>query len=131
VSQENIDLAQRALDALNQRDWDAFLTFVDGDVTSESRLASIEGGYHGHVGVREWWENLLDTFPDYTVVILHIRDHNDWTLAHLRATGSSARSRTPLIDDFWYVARWRDGKLVWWRASATESEALKAVALEG
>jgi ketosteroid isomerase-like protein len=130
VSQENIALAQRALVALNQRDWDGFLAFADDDVTSESRLASIEGGYHGHSGLRRWWENLLSTFPDHTVEIIHMRDQEDMTLAHLRATGHSASSRTPLIDDFWYLARWRDGKVVWWRATSTEADALKAVGLE-
>jgi ketosteroid isomerase-like protein len=130
VSQDNVELARRGLDAINQRDWHALLALVDDDVTVESRLASIEGGYHGHSGMRRWWENLLDTFPDYTVVIVQIREHEDVTLAHLHATGHSAGSGTPLIDDFWYVARWRDGKLVWWRASSTESEALKAVGLE-
>jgi predicted SnoaL-like aldol condensation-catalyzing enzyme len=70
------------------------------------------------------------TFPDYTVVIVQVRDHGDVTLVHLRATGHRASSRTPLIDDFWHVARWRDGKIVWWHASATESEALKAAGLE-
>jgi hypothetical protein len=115
--------------AVNQRDWHALLALADDDVTSESRLASIEGGYHGHSGMRRWWENLLDTFPDYTVVIVQMRDHEDVTLVHLRATGHSASSRTPLIDDFWHAARWRDGKLVWWRGCATESEALNAVGL--
>jgi hypothetical protein len=59
-----------------------------------------------------------------------MRDYGDVTLAHLRATGRSASSRTPLIDDFWHVARRRDDKIVSWRASATENEALKTVGLE-
>jgi ketosteroid isomerase-like protein len=62
VSQENLKLAQRAFDALNQRDWHALLALTHDDVTSEGRLASIEGNYHGHSGMRRWWENPFGTF---------------------------------------------------------------------
>jgi hypothetical protein len=125
-----MEIAQRALDAFNQRDWDVIPALVDDDVTSEPRLASIEGIYHGLSGLRRWWETLLNTFPDYTIETIHMRDHEDLTLAHLRATGHSASNQTPMNEDFWYVARWRGGKLVWWHATPIEAEALRAVGLE-
>jgi hypothetical protein len=27
----------------------------------------MEGGYHGHEGIRRWWNNLLDAIPDYAM----------------------------------------------------------------
>ena len=131
MSQENIDLAYRALDALNRRDWDAFLALVDEEVEIESRLVAIEGGYHGHEGLRRWWNDFLGAFPDYTAEIQEIRDLGDVTLAHMRGWGHSAGSAMPLVDPFWQPVRWRDGKCVWWRNCSTEAEALEAVGLGG
>jgi ketosteroid isomerase-like protein len=63
MSQENIELAYRAYDAFNRRDWDAFLALVDDDVEVESRLVAMEGGYHGHEGLHRWWDDFLGTSP--------------------------------------------------------------------
>jgi ketosteroid isomerase-like protein len=37
MSQENVDLAHRAYEAFNRRDWGAFLALMDRDVEVESR----------------------------------------------------------------------------------------------
>ena len=52
MSQENVELARRSIDAINRRDLDAYLALVDDDVEAVSRLAPIEGGHHGHDGIR-------------------------------------------------------------------------------
>ena len=44
MSKENVELAYRAYDAFNRRDWDAFLALVDDQVEVESRLVAMEGG---------------------------------------------------------------------------------------
>jgi hypothetical protein len=129
MSRENVELAQRALDAFNRRDWEACLALVDEGVEIESRLVAMEGTYHGHEGLRRWWNDFLGAFPDYTAEILEIRDLGDVTLGHVRGWGHSAGSDTPLIDPFWQPTRWRDGKCVWWRNCSTEAEALEAVRL--
>ena len=46
-------------------------------VEVESRLVAIEGGYHGHEGMRRWWQDFLGTFPDYKIEIEEIRDLGD------------------------------------------------------
>jgi ketosteroid isomerase-like protein len=50
MSQENVELALRAYDAFNRRDWDAFVALMDEDVEIVTRIAAIEGGRHGHDG---------------------------------------------------------------------------------
>ena len=64
MSQENVELAQQAFDAFNRRDLGAFLALMDADVEALSRLVAMEGGYHGHDGIRLWWQNLFDALPD-------------------------------------------------------------------
>ena len=121
------DLTRRAYDAFNRRDWDAFRELMDPEVEVESRLVAVEGGYHGHEGLRRWWDDFLGMVPDYTLEIEELRDLGDMALGHLRGVGHGASSAAPLLDEIWQPVQWRDGRCVWWRISATESEALKAI----
>ena len=118
-----------SVQAFNRRDRDAFLALVDHEVEIESRLVAVEGGYHGHEGLRRWWDNFLGTFPDYTLDIEELRDLGDVTLGDIRGWGHGADSATPLVDPSWHPVKWRNGKVVWWRNCATEAEALEAVGL--
>ena len=52
MSQENVEPFREVLDAFNQRDLGSFLALMDDDVEANSRLAPMEGGYHGHEGIR-------------------------------------------------------------------------------
>jgi hypothetical protein len=90
---------------------------------------AMAGGYHGHAGLRQWWDAVLGAMPDYTVEIEELRDLGDVTLAHSRGLGHGATSATPVIDPFWQALRWRNRKIVWWRNCSTEAEALEAVGL--
>jgi ketosteroid isomerase-like protein len=128
MSEENVQLARRAYEAFNRRDLDAFLVSVDEQVEMESRLVAIEGGYHGHQGIRRWWEDFLGAFPDYEIELEEIRDLGDVTLSHFKGWGHS-EGGIPLIDPVWQPMRWRSGKVVWIRVCLTESEALEAAGL--
>jgi hypothetical protein len=129
MSLENMDLARAMADAFNRRDWTAFVALADDEIDVESRLVVMEGAFHGHEGLRRWWDAFLGAFPDYTLEIDELRDHGDVTLAHLRGWGHGAGSSTPLVDPIWQPLRWRDGKCVWWRNCSTEEEALEAAGL--
>ncbi|MET0512459.1 MAG: nuclear transport factor 2 family protein [Thermoleophilaceae bacterium] len=119
MSQENVNRALELLDAFNRRDLDAFTALTHDQIEVESRLVAMEGGYHGHKGLRRWWEDFLGAFPDYNLEVEELRDLGDVTLGHMRGWGHAANSATPLVDPFWIPMRWRDKKLIWWRNCAT------------
>lgn len=129
MSQENIKLIYLALDAVNQRDVDAFLALMDEEVEAVSRIVAIEGGLHGHRGVRRWWDSWFEAFPDYHLEIVEARDLGDAVVATFRALGHGAGSELPFEDNAWHASRWRDGKCVWWQVFYTETDALEAVGL--
>jgi ketosteroid isomerase-like protein len=129
MSQQNVELAHRAYDALNRRDLDAFLALMADDVEAGPRVVAIEGGYYGHEGIRRWWGQLIDFLPDIVIENVAVRDLGDVTLAAVRWRGHGAGSRTPLDEAFWSAAEWRDRKCVWWGNYGTGAEALEAVAL--
>jgi ketosteroid isomerase-like protein len=129
MSQEHVELIHRALDAFNRRDLDAVLAMLHGDVEFGSRLAAMEGGFHGHEGIRRWWQTILDASPDRTIEIVEVRDLGDVTLTRARDRGHGAVSHVPYEETIWSVARWRGKKAVWWGVFSTKAEALEAVGL--
>jgi hypothetical protein len=131
VSEENLALYRKLVDAFNRRDWEAFVAGAHEEIEVESRLVAMEGSYHGHEGLRRWWDNFLGAFPDYTIEVEEVRDLGDVTLSHSRGWGHGAGSATPLVDPFWQPLRWQDGKCIWWRNCATEAEALEAAGVSG
>jgi hypothetical protein len=58
------------------------------------RQAAMEGAYRGHAGIRRWWTDLLDVFPDFTVEVIEVRDlGDDMTLSALRFLRHGRRQR--------------------------------------
>jgi ketosteroid isomerase-like protein len=129
MSRENAELMRQVFDAFNRRDLDSVVALMDEGVEAYSRLSAIEGegAYHGHEGMRLWWESLLGVFPDFAVEVVETRDFGDATLGVLRNRGHGEGSDTPVEEDLWLVAWWRQGKCTRWTAYVTEAEALEAV----
>jgi ketosteroid isomerase-like protein len=129
MSRRNLELARRAYEAFNRRNEEEFLALMDDEVEAESRLVAMEGGYHGHEGIRRWWNDFLGVFPDYAIELEELRDLGDVTLARFQARAAGASSGAPLFDPVWQPIRWRNGKCVWWKVCLTEAEALEAAGL--
>jgi ketosteroid isomerase-like protein len=129
MSRENVELATRAFDAFKRRDLAAFLALMDDEVEAIPRMASIEGGYQGHDGIRRWWDNVYDVFPDFSIEVVELRDHGDLTVAAVHLRGHGAGSDTPLDETITFVGRWGHGKCLWWRTFDTRAEALEAMGL--
>ena len=130
MSQENVELTFRAIDMFNRRDLDGLVAMTAEDVTAEPLLAGIEGGYHGHDGIRRWWKTLLDRIPDFTLEVIEVRDYgDDWVLAVMRNRGHGAESAAPFEATSWFPVRFRQGKCVWWGNYFDEDEALEAAGL--
>jgi ketosteroid isomerase-like protein len=129
MSQENVQLTYQVYDVFNGRDSAAFVEMMDAGVEASPRLAAVEGGYHGHDGIRRWWKSLLDAIPDFTAEVIEVRELGDVTLTKLHTSGHGADSGSPLEETVWVAIEWRDKKVVWWGVLATEAEALEAVGL--
>ena len=123
-----MELGYRAADAFNRRDLDAYLALQDDDVRTVPLAGDMEGGHHGHDGIRRWWGDLLDAIPDLTIEVLDVRDLGDMTIAAVRIHGHGAGGAAPVDMSLWRVARFRRGKCVWWGTFRTEPEALEAAA---
>ena len=129
MSRENVELHHRSIDAVNRRDLEALLALMDEDVEAVSRIVAVEGGLHGHDGIHRWWGNWFETFPDYKLEVIAMRDLGDVTIATFRAVGHGAGSALPFEDNAWLACRWRHGKCIWWQVFRAEADALEAAGL--
>lgn len=127
MAEANVELAGRCFDAVNRRDLEGLLALMDEEVEVYSRIVAMEGGLRGHEGVRRWWQNWFDAFPDYAIEVVEVRDLGEVTLAELRAVGHGAGSEVPFRDEIWHAGRWRGGKCVWWRVFYSRQEAIEAI----
>jgi len=132
MSQENVKLFWRAVDAFNGRNLGAYLALMDDDVEFVPRQGAMEGesSYRRHDGVRRWWNSLFDVFPDYRInEVVQVRDLGDLTFATIRLRGHGAGSAAPTDQATWIIVRWRRARCVWWRTFDVRAEALEAVGL--
>ena len=129
MSELNVELYRRGIDAFNRRDLDAFLALAHPDVVGISRVLAIEGqSYRGHDGTREWWKDLLGVFPDFMIEVAWVRDTGNLTVSELRnsAGGEGSAALEELV---WQVSEWRDGRVVQWQIYEKERDALEAAGL--
>ena len=128
MSEENVELVRRSLDAVNRRDLEALMALMDHGVRVVSRIAAVEGGLlHGHEGIRKWWDNWPEAFPDWQLEVVGVRHHGDVVIAPFRAVGHGATSRLPFEDNACLASQWRNGRCVWWQVYRSEAEAVEAV----
>ena len=126
MSQKNVELAQRSVDAINRRDLDAFLTVMAADATVLPQFAD---GDKGNDGVARWWKAAVAGIPDVSIEIVGLWDLDDnLTVAELKAHGQGA-SGMPFEQTYWTPARWRDGECIWWGVFLSEQDALQAARL--
>jgi ketosteroid isomerase-like protein len=116
-------------EAFQSRDLDAFLGYMDPEVDFRSLVLEVEGAYHGHEGVRSWWENVLAVFPDGSPYVKEVREVGDRVVARVQAEGRGTGSGIALERDIWQVAEVRGGRITLSAFFRTEQEALEAAAL--
>jgi ketosteroid isomerase-like protein len=125
MSQENVDVLRRGYAAVNRGDIEGVLASVHPDVEFTSLIAEAEGEvFHGHDGVRRWWEQVVIPLGGLHGEIEEVRDLGDTLLA--RVAGTYRPSGVEVHQTVWNVVRFRDGKATGWEFFRTEEEAVEA-----
>jgi len=131
VSQENVELVQKAYRAINDADDEALLRLATSDIELDvAGLVLDQGTFHGSEGtrayvegLREVWGESVRSHPE------HFTEHGDRVLVMAR---TSARGRTSgaavdaRVAHVWTI---RDGKIARFQTFRTREEALEAVGL--
>ena len=114
-------------DAFHRRDLEGFLSHHDPDVEFRSLVLEVEGVYRGHDGLRSWWENVLDVFPDWTPQIEDARESGDRVLVRVRIEGAGTGTGIDLERHSWNLVEVHGGRVTSSAFYRTEEEALEAI----
>jgi ketosteroid isomerase-like protein len=131
MSQENVEIARATFGAICRWDVDALLELYAEDIDfgplTGTRVES--GGYHGHAGVRDYFEEVADVWEELRPHCDDFRTVGDDVVAvggcAVRGRGSGAESDTPMA----WVLTLRHRKITRHRGYRTREEALGAVGL--
>jgi ketosteroid isomerase-like protein len=131
MSQQNVEIPRRLIDAYTRGDIPAFLELLDPDVEWIPIMATLEGRvYRGREDVRRWLEELARDWEYFEPCYEEYRDLGDRVLILGRWR---ARGRASGVELENQPATWlyeiKAGKVVRMRTFTDRGEALKAVDL--
>ena len=133
MSEENVALARKVIDALNRADFDAFVALLSPEVEWEALegLAGVGELYRGRAEAREWIELMSKSAQEVVhIEVDQIADLGDDRVfiavvlsAHRRGSGAPFQYRT------WQIVWFEDGLITRRRVFWTRAEALKTAGL--
>jgi ketosteroid isomerase-like protein len=102
MSQENVEVVRRAINAFNQRDLDGASRYLAPDIEVDwSRSRGVEVGiYRGGQAARDFWSTFLDMFDQVTVSPDELIEHGNQVVVpiqtRLRGREELRSTREPL-----------------------------------
>jgi ketosteroid isomerase-like protein len=132
MSQENVELSMRLVDAWNQRDVEAVVGLADSEGVWSGALERPTDGrasvYRGHAQIREGYENFADFAEEGGAEFLEVHDLGDQVLG-LGRVWFRFVSGVELDEEAAFLHTWRNGKCIEAREWLSHAEALKAAEL--
>jgi ketosteroid isomerase-like protein len=131
MSQENVEVVKRAIDAFNRRD----LAVYDDLYTPEyewfpALIGAVDGeSFQGREGLARYYEVVIDTWEEFHVVGENFRDLGDSVLVRIRVDGRGRRSGAPVVGRQSLICDFRDEKVARVRSFLNHCEALRAAGL--
>jgi ketosteroid isomerase-like protein len=125
VSEQNVELFRRLVDAYSARDVEAFIAYCDPEIEFHAAW-SVPGGtvYHGHDGLRKWHRDLEDAWEEIRAEPDAFYDLGEQTLVFstLHARGRQSGAEVTMFNAV--IAKWRDGLCVDLRAYVDRKDAV-------
>ena len=128
MSQENVEIVRRLVEAFNDRDDEALVSMLDVEIEFESFTLQT---YRGSDGLTEYRRNLDDAWAEWRTEGDRFLSAGSETVVHMhRVVGRGKGSDIPVGQDIAIVWTLRASKVLHGRAFLDPHEALKAVGLE-
>jgi ketosteroid isomerase-like protein len=132
MSRENVEAAREIIAAISCRDLSRLLELTDPEIEWRSFFAALSseaGEYRGHEGMRRYIGDLNEVFEWLRPEVGDLLDAGDLVVGHgriyYRGKGSGVETDSPAG----WVFRFRDSKLLRFRAFRDPEQALEAVGL--
>ena len=98
MSQEKLELVERVVAAVNERDVDGYVACCADDIKLRTPWAAVEGDYEGPEAIRRFFADLQDWAPDFRLTIERAKPIGATrVLVFLRASLSGRASGLPAV----------------------------------
>jgi ketosteroid isomerase-like protein len=127
VSEENVNLARRATEAINERDTEALIALTDPSIELHTLVIAATGGahvYRRHDGVRALRRDRDEVWEELHIEPQAYFDLGEHTLTFGVQRGRGRQSGVQVEMPITIVARWRDGRVVYSKSYPHREEAL-------
>src|SRR5438445_4504369 len=125
MSDGNVELFRRLIEAFNTRDVEAMIAYCDPSIDFHSTFAAVGGAiYQGHDGIRRWHRDLGDAWGEIRTepeAYFLGQDTLLFFVLHGRGRHSRAEVATPVAS----VTRWRDGLMIYLKNCTQRDDALR------
>ena len=135
MSRDKVDVARRATDAFNRRDFDgAFAELGTPDFEwypAITRALDGGGGYRGREGVEKYAADIRENWEELQALPEEFRDLGDRVLVLGRMKGRGKGSGVPVDSPWGGIFDFRGGRISGIRTFLDHDEALRAAGLSG
>lgn len=126
MSEHDVELHRRWIEAFNARDIEAQISYLDPSIEYQPTFAAADGtAYHGHDGFRRWHRARWETWDQFRTDPEAYFDLGEQILMfaafHARGRGSGVEVAMPMAQ----VSRWREGRMVYAKGYADRADALR------
>jgi ketosteroid isomerase-like protein len=129
MSQENVEIVRRQLEAYLSGDNETALSYYDAEVEFDASVRPEGQVYRGHEGVSEAMRVWTGAWEDWSVEFEQLIDAGDKVLVIARESGRGKGSGVEVEQRAFAVFTLREGKIVHWKGFVNRRQALEAAGL--
>jgi len=131
MSQKDVELLQRVMEAWNREDLDELIPLSDPEVGFVSIFAGMEGRtYRGYDGLRQYFADMKDACAEFHREVEEVTDAgSDQVIVFFRLLGTARTSGAPVDERVTTVFQLREGRLHRMVVYRDRDEALEAAGL--
>jgi ketosteroid isomerase-like protein len=131
MSQQNVEIVRRGIDAWNRADLDEWLAGFapEAELHTTGRFPD-QRVYRGRAGLERYWAEIHEAAEEISLSISDLRASGDRVFQAVTARGRGKLSKVPVEQPIWTVTTLRDGLAVRVDTYVNRAEALEAAGLE-
>ncbi|HTA31918.1 MAG TPA: nuclear transport factor 2 family protein [Solirubrobacteraceae bacterium] len=130
MSQQNVELVERLIDAFNRRDVDAFAEITTPDFEWTTSVMAVEGEiFWGREGIDTYFERMRDAWDEFRGLADEVRDLGERVLWSGRLKGRGRVSGVPVNTPLDVLYDFHGGKISRMHSFLDHDEALRAAGL--
>ena len=134
MSEANVEVVRRLWNAVDRGEMEAVFALYDPAIVWENHTggpAELQGTYHGHEGVRQWFRQWLQSFENFRPLAETFKDAGENVIVGNRLHGQGKSSGAEVEMHRWNVYTIRNGLVVRVEIFETKAQALEAAGLSG